>query len=255
MFLVLASASLAGLAAAPPEQNAVPVGPRIVAQVDEAHLRRLPGNVPLLARSLAGSRSDLGEADPSTQMTHIRLVLSRSPEQEAALDKYMAELQDKSSPNYHKWLTPEQFGKLYGPADSDIAAIVAWAESHGLKLEQVATGRTNIAFSGTVSQVEEAFHTRIHSFEASIRAKTTQFFSNTADPSIPAALAPVVKGVAHLDTLRPIPANIAGPPGNFDPAGQRFIADQWCRRSRSEAKFDHGVRHLFGSLLFVHGAG
>src|ERR1039458_4585522 len=120
----------------------------------------LKGNVPHLARA----EFDQGEASPSTPLTQMRLVLSRSAEQQAALDAYLAQLQDKSSPNYHKWLTPEQFGQLYGPADSDIAALVAWLESHGLQVDPISPGRTNIAFSGTVSQVEGAFQTPIHSF-------------------------------------------------------------------------------------------
>ncbi len=149
----------------------------------------------------------------------MRLVLSRSPEQEAALNQFMAQQVDKSSPNYHHWLTPEQFGKLYGPADSDIAAIVAWLQSHGLKIESVSTGRTNIAFSGTVSQVEEALHTSIHSFND----HGEQFLSNTTDPSIPSALASVITGVAQLNTIRPKPHNVPGSFGQFDPASHRLV--------------------------------
>ncbi len=136
------------------------VAPRITTDVNELSLATLKGNVPRLAQA----EFDQGEAEPSTPLTHMRLVLSRSSQQQAALDTYLAQLQDKSSPNYHKWLTPEQFGQLYGPADSDIAALVAWLESHGLQVETLSKGRTNIAFNGTVSQVEEAFHTSIHSF-------------------------------------------------------------------------------------------
>jgi hypothetical protein len=188
--------------------------PRITANVDELSLTTLKGNVPRLAQA----QFDQGEAVSSTQLTHMRLVLSRSPEQQAALDAYLAQLQDKSSPNYHKWLTPEQFGQLYGPADSDIAALVAWLESHGLQVETVSKGRTNIAFNGTVSQVEEAFHTSIHSFQAGEQ----QFTSNTTDPQIPSALAPVVKGVAHLNTIRPKPHSHRGIAGQFNPGTGRL---------------------------------
>ncbi len=183
--------------------------PRITAPVDEAVRVPLKGNVPPLARA----QFDQGEAPPATQLTHIRLVLSRSSAQQAALDRYAAELQDKSSPNYHKWLTPEQIGRQYGPADSDIAALVAWLQSHGLTLESVSPARIDIAFSGTVSQVEEAFHTPIHRFQAN----SVEFLSNTVDPSIPAALAPVVKGVAHLNTIRPRAFHVRGAPGTVSP--------------------------------------
>jgi len=201
--------SCAALAA----QNST-IAPRITTNVDESSLTTLKGNVPHRAQA----QYDQGEVSASTQLTHMRLVLSRTSEQQAALDQYLAQLQDKSSPNYHKWLTPEQFGKLYGPADSDVAALVAWLESHGLQLETISKGRTNIAFSGTVSQVEEAFHTSIHSFQAG----EAQFTSNTTDPQIPSALAGVVKGVAHLNTIRPRPHLVRGNAGRVNPQTKRM---------------------------------
>ena len=159
--------------------------------------------------SLARAEFDQGEADAATQLTNMRLVLTRSAAQQSALDSYLAQLQDKSSPNYHKWLTPQQFGQLYGPADSDIAALVAWLQSHGFTEEQISVGRTNIAFSGSVSQVEEAFHTSIHSYQTA----DAQFYSNTTDPQIPSALAGVVMGIAHLNTIRPRPNSVRGSVG------------------------------------------
>ena len=182
--------------------------PRITAQVDETSLTTLKGSVPLLARA----QYDQGEALDSTLLTHIRLVLSRSNEQQVALKNYLAELQEKSSTNYHKWLTPTQFGRIYGPADSDISVLVAWLESHSLTVESVSPGRTNIAFSGTVGQVEQAFHTSIHSFNAG----GEQFYSNASDPQIPSALARVVSGVAHLNTIRPKPQYTRGGAGRID---------------------------------------
>jgi subtilase family serine protease len=215
--LSLLSAALLSSTALLAQNSAVP--PRITTDVNELSLATLKGNVPGLARA----EFDQGEAAPSTQLTHVRLVLARSTEQQAALDAYLAQLQDKSSPNYHKWLTPEQFGQLYGPADSDIAALVAWLESHGLQVETVSKGRTNIAFNGTVRQVEEAFHTSIHSFLVNGgQAGEQQFFSNTTDPQIPLALAPVVKGVAHLNTIRPRPYFVRGSAGQFNPETKRL---------------------------------
>jgi len=195
--------------------QAAQTAPRILGQIDESRLTRLPGNVPALAQA----RYDQGEASPSTELTHMRLVLSRGPEQKAAVEKYMLELQDKSSPNYHKWLTPEQIAQLYGPADSDIAALVAWLESHGFKLERVSAAHTSIAFSGTVSQTEEAFHTPIHSFSVN----GNQFYSNTVDPSIPSALLSIVVGVARLNTIRPLANYTKGSLGTFDSDSSRLM--------------------------------
>ena len=135
--------------------------PRIAGPVDET-VDGCPDRQ--RTRGCAGG-VDRGQAPASTQMTHVRLVLARSSQQEAALDTYLAELQDKSSPNYHKWLKPAEFGKLYGPADSDIAAIVHWLQSHGMQVDPVQPGRTNISFSGSVQQIQDLLQISIHSFD------------------------------------------------------------------------------------------
>jgi hypothetical protein len=194
------------------------IAPRINGPVNDTSRVTLHGNVPAKARP----EFDLGEVPPATQLSHIRLILSRSADQQAALDKYMADLQDRSSPSYHKWLTPDQFGKLYGPADSDVAAIAAWLESHGLRVDGVSSGRTNIAFSGTVVQVEEALHTTIHSYQAD----GEEFLSNSSDPVIPSALASVVSGVGHLNTIRPRPQHVIGSLGTYDTNARKFVRSQ-----------------------------
>jgi subtilase family serine protease len=201
------------------------IAPRITSYVDESSRTTLKGNVPRLARA----EFDQGEADAATQLTSMRLVLSRTKAQQAALDSYLAQLQDKSSPNYHKWLTPQQFGQLYGPADSDIAVLVGWLQSHGFTVEPISPGRTNIAFSGSVSQVEAAFHVSIHSFQTA----DAQFYSNTTDPQIPSALAGVVMGVAHLNTIQPRPHSVRGTPGRINSETGRL--EPIARASATEA--------------------
>ena len=171
----------------------------------------------------------------------MRIVLTRSVEQQTALDRFEQELQDKSSPNYHKWLTPQEFGRRYGPADSDIAAIGAWLQSHGLMVEPISPGRTNIAFSGTVSQVEEAFNTAIHSYEFHGR----QFYSNNAAPSIPSALAPLVQGIAHLNTWSPRPSSIPANPGKMDPSSRRLVPLRSEEGSRQAPAFTSSGNNLY----------
>src|SRR5882762_1170285 len=86
---------------------------RITQAIDETQLVRLHGNVHPLARP----EFDQGIVSDATPMNRILLLLQRSPEQQAALSKFMDEQLSKDSPNFHKWLTPQDFGKLYGPAD------------------------------------------------------------------------------------------------------------------------------------------
>jgi len=179
-------ASLASLAAA--QQGGVPA--RIAQPIDETKLTVLKGNT----HPLAQPQSDRGPAPSNLPLNRMLLVLQRSPEQATTLDTLLTQQQDKSSPSYHTWLTPAQFGQQFGPADQDIQTITLWLESHGFRVNRVANGRVTIEFSGTAAQVKEAFHTEIHKY--SVNGK--DHWANSTDPQIPTALTPVVAGIASL---------------------------------------------------------
>jgi subtilase family serine protease len=132
-------------------------------------------------------------------MERMLLHLTSSAEQTAAIEQLLADQQDPASPRYHAWLTPEQFGEQFGAAQEDIDAITGWLESRGFQVTEVAAGRRSIEFSGTAEQVENAFHTQIHRYQWN----GIEHVANASDISIPAALAPVVAGVASLHNFAP----------------------------------------------------
>ncbi len=163
--------------------------PLITQAVNEGQVTKLKGNTHPLARP----EFDLGSAPATLPMQRMLLVLKRSPEQQLALRKLLDDQQDRHSPNYHKWLTPEEFGQKFGPTDADMQAITGWLQAHGF---QVGTtkGRTVLEFSGSASQVRETFHTAIHKYIVN----GEQHWANASDPQIPAALVPAIAGVATL---------------------------------------------------------
>jgi len=166
------------------------VAARITQAVDETKRTILYGNTHPLARP----EFDRGAAPSSLPMQRMLLVLQRSAEQESALETLLEQQQDASSPNFHKWLTPQQFGQQFGPPDQDIQTITSWLQSHGFQVANVSNGRTVIEFSGTAGQVQEAFHTAIHKY--SINGE--EHWANSSDPQIPSALMPVVAGINTL---------------------------------------------------------
>ncbi len=178
--------------AASAQSNAVP--PRVTDRVDTARLAPLSGNTHALARA----QYDQGTAQPNLPMDRIQLVLKRSPEQGAALQDLLEQQQIKSSASYHKWLTPDQFGQQFGPADADIQAVTSWLASFGFQSINVSRGRTLIEFSGTAAQVETALHTSIHRYFVNGESH----WANASDPQIPAALAPVISGIVSLNDFR-----------------------------------------------------
>lgn len=172
---------------------------RITQAVDESRLTFLRGNTHLWARP----QFDQGVVPPDMSMGSMLLILRGNPGQEAAAQKLLADQHDKASPNYHKWLTPQEFGARFGASDADITAVKNWLESHGFSIEQVMNGRSLVQFSGTAGQVSAAFHTDIHNYL--VNGQT--HWSNASDPAIPSALAPAVVGVASLNNFPRIPAS------------------------------------------------
>src|ERR1700752_2265054 len=158
--------------------------PRITDRVDNSRLTTLRGNTHPLARP----EFDQGAAPPNLPMDRLLLVLKRSSEQESALQATLDQQHDKSSANYHRWLTPDEFGRQFGLADQDIQAVTSWLQSHGFQVTRVGRGRTAIEFSGTAAQVRDAFRTEIHSY----LVLGAQHWANGSDPQIPTALAPVI---------------------------------------------------------------
>ena len=178
-----------GTAAAQAQSQRVPS--RVVAQVDDTRTVQLKGNVHPLARPDA-DRGAVGDAQP---MSRMLLLLQRSAQQEAALQQLMDSQQTKGSGSYHAWLTPEDFGKQFGPSDADVQAVTDWLTRQGFQVAKVAAGRNVIEFNGTVAQVRNAFHTEMHKFAVNGETRV----ANVSDPAIPEALAPVVRGVVALN--------------------------------------------------------
>ncbi|MFZ3214888.1 MAG: S53 family peptidase [Candidatus Acidiferrales bacterium] len=190
--LVLAALSIALVSQRSAGQSGA-ARPLITQPVDDSKLTFLRGNTHPLARA----QYDQGAVSPSLPMNRMMLVLKRPAPQESALETLLAQQTDKSSANYHKWLTPAQFGDQFGVADEDVQKISTWLESRGFQSVKASNGRNVIEFSGNAGQVQAAFHTAIHSYLVNGR----QHWANASDPSIPQALTSAVAGAIGLNNF------------------------------------------------------
>lgn len=187
---------------------------RISAPIDEAKRVVLAGNT----RPEANGANDLGQVDDGLPMEHMQLLLKPSAEQQAALDAYTASLTDKGSKNYHQWLTADEFGARYGVAQPDIEQLKSWLASHGLTVNLVYPNNTVMDFSGTAAAVREAFGVEMHGY----MANGVRHIANASDPSIPAALAGVVRGVVSLHDFMPHSLRKAKPAYSFASGGTNY---------------------------------
>jgi hypothetical protein len=194
--LALAAAALTLIGPAPLVAQATSslVANRLTQPIDDNARITLKGTVHPLARAA----NDRGAASASMPLDRLTLVLKRSDAQESALRQIISDMHTPGSASYHKWLTPDQFGKQFGPSDSDLAAVQAWLQSHGFAVTKINPGRQSIEISGNVAQFRDTFHSQIHKYV--VNGET--HYANSTDPQIPAALAPVVSGFASLNNFR-----------------------------------------------------
>jgi hypothetical protein len=143
---------------------------------------------------LANSLYDVGQVRPDVAMQRLILVLGPGSDQETSLRDYLASQQDSSSPNYHHWLTPDEFGQRFGANAQDVQQVTRWLQQQGFTIGAVARSRRWLEFSGTAQQVESAFHTQMRRY----RVNGEEHLANATDISFPAALSPVVRGVLSL---------------------------------------------------------
>lgn len=220
---------------------------RVLAPVSDQQVVALNGHVV----PWANKTNDLGIVPDSMPMK-IHMLLKRSDVQEAALQKFLAEQQDRKSANYHKWLKPEEYGTRFGISDADIAKLTSWLTSHGFTVDKVAKGSNIIGFSGTSGQVREALHTELHNYKVGNEAH----YANASNPMVPAALAPVISGFQGLNDMKPKPLHTAPKVAKFNKASRSWhVAEQSPAGAKPEFEWASAGMHLLapGDFATIYG--
>jgi hypothetical protein len=171
---------------------------RILGSINGSQRVELPGSAPFQGQP----QYDNGPVDPSFPMTYVTLYMKPAADQQKALAQLLADQQDRSSPKYHRWLTPEQYADNFGLSPADMDKVARWLESEGFTVRYKARGRNWIAFSGTAGQIASVFYAEIHRYV--FQGQT--HFANATSPFIPAALAGIVMGVRGLNDFHPKPS-------------------------------------------------
>jgi subtilase family serine protease len=187
---ILATA-IAGSAQSFPQAN------RITQELSSGALVGLPGSVPRLTQKAA----DLGRVSPAMPFNTLSLHFGLSAEQQIELDALTQAQQDPKSPQYHQWLTQEEYGARFGLSDGDLSKIKEWLQSQGFTVRGVSTSRNTVFFSGKAGQVESAFHTQLHRY----LLNGEEHFANATELQVPAGMRGLLLAVRGLNDFRPKP--------------------------------------------------
>ena len=167
---------------------------RVVEPVDNSQLSVLSGNL----RPSVRPELDRGPLDPATRLDRVTLFFNRTQQQESDLQTLLTQQQDPASANYHRWLTPEEFGARFGLSQPDVDKIAAWLQAQGLTIVEISRSRTWVAFSGTAQQMGAALRTDLRRYAVG----GEMHFALSGEPSVPSAFASVVMGFRGLDDFR-----------------------------------------------------
>jgi len=195
---------------------------RFTTPLTSSPLTQIKGNV----SGRAQAKYDQGRLASDTKISGIRIVFKPSAAQQADLDALLAAQHNPTSPQYHQWITPEQYADRFGLTTSDVQKVTDWLQSQGLTVNEVSPSRNSITVSGTAVQVEQAFQTEMHSYL--VNGET--HFANSTSPSLPAAIVGSVAGIQGLNNFFPHPKAIKSNLTSLDPkftsseSGSHFIS-------------------------------
>ena len=169
---------------------------RLSSSINDAETFVLKGNTrPVVAKGIA---QDLGPVAGSTVLSRITMHFQMTASQQADRTQLLAAQQNRRSPQFHKFLTPEQYADRFGLNTADVAKISQWLENRGFSNLQVARARSWVSFQGNAAQVESVFHTSIHNYTVNGEAH----IANSTDPELPKELDGMVSAIRGLQDFR-----------------------------------------------------
>lgn len=154
----------------------------------------------------------------SAQM--LRLALGLKHPNPAAEEQFLKDLQDPSSPQFHHFLTADEWAARFSPSAQDEQALVDWAKSQGFTVTQRYPIRLIVDVAAPVSTVEKAFAFTINNYQVG----AVSFFSNDRDPVVPSSLSNVLESVMGANNIQVVSPAIT----NFktDIGGNPYVSGQ-----------------------------
>jgi hypothetical protein len=173
------------------------------------------GEPPLDVRN--GRATLVGHFTVPTQMRRLAFVLvTPHPAEE---EQFLEELMTPGSPQFHKFLTADEWIARFGPAAADEQVVVDWATSQGLTITHRFPNRLVVDIEASMATIETALQIKINNY----LLDGYTYFANEREPVMPDRLASIIRDVEGLHNFpvmspasspqRPIPPGAIYNPG------------------------------------------
>jgi len=130
----------------------------------------------------------------------LRLAFALKPPHLDQEREFIVQLHDKKSPEFHHFLTADEWNARFSPSAEDEQAVVDWAQSQGLTITHRYPNRLLVDVEAPAGTIEKALNITLNNYQ--IGART--FFSNDRDPQLPGNLTDVIWSVQGLNSLEQV---------------------------------------------------
>jgi Pro-kumamolisin, activation domain/Secretion system C-terminal sorting domain/Subtilase family len=113
---------------------------------------------------------------------HLHLAIGLPLRNKAGFTKFLEELYDPASPNYHNYLTSDQFDTQFRPTDQDYQTLITFAKENGLTISSTSSNNIILNLDGTVADIERAFHVSMRVYQHPTQTRT--FYAPDKEPSL-----------------------------------------------------------------------
>ncbi len=142
----------------------------------------------------------LGERIGPMDSSHtLKLAISLPLRNKQELDEVVAQIYGPASPSFHHFLSTAEFIQRFAPKLEDYEALTAYCQSHGLEIQQAHQNRALLDVSGSVGNIEAAFHPRLAFYQKA--GQDLRIYTPEAEPTIDLSI-PVLH-IAGLDNAAP----------------------------------------------------
>jgi len=167
--------------------------------------------------------------------TNLDLVIGLPLRNKEALTNLLQQQYAPTSPEYHHWLTPEEFTARFGPTEQDYQAVIEFAKANGFTITGTHSNRTLLDMRGSVAAIERTFRVTLLTYQHPTEAR--EFYAPDVEPSLDLTVTVMhITGLDNYSVPRPVsireasqkkavdvtPASGSGPSGSYSGKDFRY---------------------------------
>lgn len=143
------------------------------------------------------------DAGPTAASTRITTSIILHVTDQRGLEDYVRSTVTPGNPNFHQFLSVQQFRDRFAPSSRRIDHLVRYLESYGITVDKIFPDHLDLTVTGTTAAIDAAFGTQEHDYDRG----NEHFHRPATQPALPGTLGQLVLAMPGLSNQ----------PGSFRP--------------------------------------